>query len=150
MKVTLDTNVLVYALNRRDRKHALASEVVVRAARADCVQTLQSFCESFHVITRKFHLPEVEAIGLVGRLKARFRIVAADQLHLDDAMRVVRDHRISFWDALMWATARAAGCRVMLSEDMQDGRDLDGVRFVDPFKPENRELVDLILPPSEA
>ncbi len=150
MRVTLDTNVLVYALNRRDEKHAVASEIVVRAARGDCVQTLQSLCESFHVITRKFHVQEVEAIGLVERLKARFRIVAADQPHLDDAMRVVREHQISFWDALMWATARAAGCRAMLSEDMQDGRDLEGVRFINPFRPENRELVDLILPPLEA
>lgn len=150
MRVTLDTNVLVYALNRRDGKHALASDILVRAAGADCVQTLQSLCECFHVITRKHHVGVAQATDLVTRLKARFPIVAADRPHLDDAMRVMRDHRIAFWDALMWATARAAGCRAVLSEDLQDGRDLEGVRLVDPFKPENRALIDLILPPSEA
>ena len=53
---------------------------------------------------------------------------------------------LSFWDAMLWATARRAGCSVLLSEDFQDGRRLDGVLFVDPFAPENQRLVDLALP----
>jgi predicted nucleic acid-binding protein len=46
-----------------------------------------------------------------------------------------REHyRLSFWDALIWATARNAGVPVVLSEDYQDGREIEGVRFVNPFK----------------
>ena len=42
--------------------------------------------------------------------------------------------------------ARRAGCRVLLSEDFQDGRDLGGLLFVNPFDPANRQLLDLALP----
>lgn len=42
----------------------------------------------------------------------------------------------SFWDALIVAAAHVARCDVLLSEDLQDGMDLDGVRVVDPFRSE--------------
>jgi predicted nucleic acid-binding protein len=46
----------------------------------------------------------------------------------------------------LWATANRAGCRVLFSEDPQDGRRLEGVLFVDPFASESRKLVDLASP----
>ena len=33
----------------------------------------------------------------------------------------------------MWAAARTAGAAVLLTEDFQDGQEVEGVRFVDPF-----------------
>jgi predicted nucleic acid-binding protein len=61
-------------------------------------------------------------------------------------MRAVGRHRLSFWDAMLWATAKRAGCRVLFTEDLQDGRRLEGVLFVDPFASENQKLVDLAPP----
>ena len=49
------------------------------------------------------------------------------------ALDAVEQHKISFWDALIWAAARAAECEIVYSEDLQGGRELDGVRFKDPF-----------------
>ena len=43
------------------------------------------------------------------------------------------DAGLSFWDALVWATARANGVGVV-HEDFAHGRVVDGVRFVDPFR----------------
>ncbi len=42
--------------------------------------------------------------------------------------------RLSFWDALIVAGARAAGCRWLLSEDLTPGATYDGVEVVDPFR----------------
>lgn len=50
------------------------------------------------------------------------------------ALTAVEQYRLSFWDALVWATARDADVPVVLSEDFQDGREIEGVRFVNPFK----------------
>src|SRR4051794_9153382 len=49
------------------------------------------------------------------------------------------DHhqQLSSWDAMLLAIATAAGCRLILSEDGQDGRDLDGVTQVDPVNAAN-------------
>lgn len=40
---------------------------------------------------------------------------------------------LAFWDALIVAAARSAGCDALLTEDLQDGQDLDGLVVVDPF-----------------
>jgi predicted nucleic acid-binding protein len=60
-------------------------------------------------------------------------------------MDAVERHSLSFWDAMLWAMANRAGCRVLFSEDLQDGCRLDGVPIVDPFAAANRKLVDLAL-----
>ncbi len=61
---------------------------------------------------------------------------------LADAMRAVREHRLAFWDAMLWATARRAGVRPLVSEDLQDGRVLEGV---DPFAAGNATLIEHLL-----
>jgi predicted nucleic acid-binding protein len=46
-------------------------------------------------------------------------------------------HGFSIWDALIVTMALKAQCRVLYSEDMQDGRVIDGLRIANPFKPED-------------
>lgn len=41
---------------------------------------------------------------------------------------------LSCWDALIVAAARIAGCEHLLTEDLQHGSDLDGLRVVNPFR----------------
>jgi predicted nucleic acid-binding protein len=41
---------------------------------------------------------------------------------------------VSFWDAAIVEAARAAGCGVVLTEDLQDGMDFAGVRALNPFR----------------
>jgi predicted nucleic acid-binding protein len=49
---------------------------------------------------------------------------------------------------MLWASAQRAGVRHVLTEDLQDGFALQGVMFINPFKPENDQLIDKVLPPS--
>jgi predicted nucleic acid-binding protein len=89
-------------------------------------------------------------VRLVRRRIAAFREVAPVHPPIDedliDALDLVRDHRLAFWDALMCATANRAGLNYLLSEDMQDGRRVGGLTIVNPFRPENAALIDRILP----
>jgi predicted nucleic acid-binding protein len=149
MRLTLDSNVLIYALFGGDRRHGRAVELIDRASCADCVQTLQSYGECFRVLVHKQGLDPRTAAAQLARLRALFGITAATPDRLDAAMEAVARYRLSFWDAMLWATAKAAGCRMILSEDGDDGRDL-GVVVVNPFKPSNDGLVDLALPPLDA
>jgi predicted nucleic acid-binding protein len=52
-----------------------------------------------------------------------------------DAAFGVRDHKMSFWDAQIWAAARGNRIPVVLSEDFSDGSVVGGVRFVNPLLP---------------
>ena len=65
-----------------------------------------------------------------------FEIAAADATSLVEAMDAVGEHRLSFWDAMLWATARQAGCAAILSEDMQHGRRFSGGAVLNPFAPD--------------
>lgn len=146
MSVTFDTNVLVYTVSRDDRRHMRAAELLARATRNDCILTLQSLGECFHVLTRKRHMSPSEARREIDGFRAAFRVHSAVEDDLDRATAAVVEHGLSFWDAMLWATARRAGCRVLFSEDFQDGRRLDGVLFVNPFVEANEKLVDVSLP----
>jgi predicted nucleic acid-binding protein len=147
--VSLDANVLVYAVHAQDPRNRRAVDIVKRAARGDCTQTMQSFAECFNVLIRKRELDPDDAQAEIAKFRRSFDYVAARPADLDDAMRAVGQHRISFWDAMLWATARRAGCEVILSEDMQDRRQLEGVTIVNPFVPENDELVERIFAADE-
>jgi predicted nucleic acid-binding protein len=145
MKLTLDSNILIYATHQGDLRNAAAVDLVDRASRADCVQTLQSFGEMFRVLTARRSFSPDQAIDAVRKLMLLFEVVPATEDDFTTATETVRDHRLSFWDAMLWATARRAGCRILLTEDGQDGRNLGGVRFVNPFRAANQPLLDLVL-----
>jgi predicted nucleic acid-binding protein len=54
-------------------------------------------------------------------------------------------HRIGIWDAVILAAAAEAGCRVLLSEDLQDGFTWDGVTVVNPFSGKRNALLARVL-----
>ncbi len=50
-----------------------------------------------------------------------------------ESLRGVRDYKLSYFDAQLWACAKLNQIPVIFSEDFQDGQTLEGVRFVNPF-----------------
>ena len=75
-------------------------------------------------------------------------VQSADDSDLVLALEAVHAHRLPFWDAMLWASAQRAGVRHMLSEDFQDGFELQDVTFISPFNLENNQLIDKPLPQS--
>lgn len=133
-RFTLDTNVLVYAADRlAGRKHELALELVDRAVSRDCVLTLQSLAEFHHAVTRKGVVPVREAADQVRDWMALYPVAVADDSTLGSALQISTARKLGIWDAMIVATAAAAGCAVVVSEDMQDGQRLGGVRLCNPF-----------------
>lgn len=135
MRFTLDTNILVYALDKKaGARHDVASALVLQARRGDCVLTLQSLAELFKVLSHPRHgIDPAVAADIILDWRSCVPVVAADADAMADAMRAVIEHSLSFWDAMIWATARRAGCALLLSEDGQHGRELGGVTIVNPF-----------------
>jgi len=145
-RFSLDTNILVYAVDRdAGDRHDRAKVLIGAAARRDCVLTVQALAEFFHATTRKHLLAASLASAFVRDWLDVFPIAAADADALTDAMDAVAEHRLSFWDAMLWATARKAGCAVILSEDMQHGRSLSGVEFINPFADDTMQQLAVLL-----
>lgn len=146
--ISFDSNILVYAAdNAAGERHRKAADLIERSVRqGSCIQTLQSFGEFFNVVTRKAGMSAAEAAAFVEGWRAVVVVEASTAADLDSAMRAVNEHRLAFWDAMLWATVRRSGVRILISEDFQDGRTLDGVRFIDPFAARNSTLLDRVLP----
>ena len=146
--ISFDSNVLVYAADRTGGdRHERAADLVERAMRRqNCIQTLQSLCEFFTVVTRKAGVDRLAAAELVETWSAALVVENATLQDLADATRAVREHGLAFWDAMLWATVRRAGVGLLISEDFQDGRVLEGVRFANPFAAHNAALIDREMP----
>ncbi len=149
MTCTFDTNILVYTLpNPSNTKRHQARDLLIRGARPQAgILLLQSLAEFSYVAARKFGLSINSIERRVRDWRDAMPVQAAGTEDLTDALDLVRDHRLGFWDALMCATAGRVGLQYLLSEDMQDGRRLGSLRIVNPFRPENAALIDRILPP---
>jgi predicted nucleic acid-binding protein len=143
-KFTLDTNVLLYAVDSSEgAKHTLAATILLRAASSKQPLMLQSLNEFSNVVRRK-KLMSLEMLnGVLADHRNAFTLQPSSVDDLLDALRANEEHNLPLWDALFWATARRAGCRIILSEDFQDGRDLGGVRFNNPVHLPRRELLQL-------
>jgi len=133
-RYSLDTNILIYAVDcEAGERHLLAMDILDRAVDEDCVLALQVLAEFFHAVTRKGKMPPDEAAGQVADWQLLFPVVLPRPETLQQAIAAVTTHRLSFWDAMLWATLRPARVSVLLSEDFQDGRSLDGLAFHNPF-----------------
>ena len=134
-RFSLDTNVLVYAADRdAGGKHDRALEIIARAARRPCILTIQTLAEFYHATTRKGIAPRAEAAMQVRDWLELFPTAAADADALRLALQASERGQLAFWDALVLATARQAGCATVLSEDIADGAQLNEVIVLDPFK----------------
>lgn len=72
-------------------------------------------------------------------------IVTADEAVFAQALRLASDHKLQIWGALILCTAADAGCRILLSEDMQHGFVHRGVTVINPFaEPEHPLLADAL------
>lgn len=146
--IGLDTNILIYAADNAGdgEKHAIALDLLGHVSRSRRgVLAVQALSEFYVVAVRKAGLPEDLVASYVEAWGEAFPVVSADFADVSNAMRAHRNHRISFWDGMMWSVLRRAGVQTLLSEDLQDGRDLEGVLIVNPFDPANAEKLTDIL-----
>ena len=145
-RFSLDTNILIYAVDRSaGDKHRAADKLMRDAADKECYLTLQSLAEFFHAATRKGLVRVEEASAYTDVWQQVYDVIAADSSSFNEAIEAVRDHNLSFWDAMIWAAAKQAGCAFILSEDMRNGRRLGGVEIVNPFLKESTALLAKLL-----
>jgi predicted nucleic acid-binding protein len=130
-----DTNILVYADDDDAPKKQRVARDLWHAHRRDGtgVVSLQVLQEYFVTVTGKLKHDPRKARRKV-ELLAEFDVAEPDVSDILAAIDLHRLHGFSFWDALILRSAQQAGCRVLLSEDFQGGREIDGIQVVNPFR----------------
>jgi predicted nucleic acid-binding protein len=133
----VDTNIAVYAYDPAEPQKRLRSQDLLRELSQSeklflSVQVLNEFAAVLLRRARRGQTDleilettrELSSLGIVLPLTATMTWLA---------LQVVEEHSLSFWDALIWATAKVHGLPRVYSEDFQHGRTLDGVQFINPF-----------------
>jgi predicted nucleic acid-binding protein len=143
VRLSLDTNILVYAIDPTHAgKHARAKQLVQRAAHASAALTQQVLGEYCNVALRR--RPEEQAklresAEAYGRIFQILPTVPATILNAYD--RAVR-YKLQFWDAVILSVCLEHGCTHLLSEDLQDGQVIDGVTVLNPLLEANDAKLD--------
>jgi predicted nucleic acid-binding protein len=134
-KVFLDTNVVLYSIDRSSpRKRDQARELLRAAAEqgngAISAQVLQ---EAYVAGTRKLGVDPMTMKQIVASL-GNMEVVIVDAPMVQRAIDLAILDQISFWDGLILAAAGAAQCDIVWTEDLSDGQTIGGVRIENPFK----------------
>lgn len=133
-RFTLDTNILVYAIDAAaGTRHTLSQQIIQRAVHFDCWLTLQAVSEFYAAVTRKGIVPVRDAVAQANDWLELFPCVAASAAAVRTALAAAATGHASYWDALLAATAGEAGCVLMLTEDLRDGAELGGLQIHHPF-----------------
>lgn len=132
----IDTNILVYAHDvDAGEKHATAREMVSELwntrTGALSTQVLQEF---YVTVTRKLPKPldRTTARQLV-REYSRWRMQPIRVSHIISASEIEERYQLSFWDALIVAAAQHLGAARILSEDLQAGSTVAGIKIENPL-----------------
>lgn len=130
MRPFLDTNVLVYAALSDDPRRPTAERLLTGGGTIS-VQVLNEFV---NVARGKlsWSWPDIETMLALVSGQSR-RVLDLSVATHEAAVALARDHRLSFYDALIVASALEAGCDTLFTEDMQHGRKFGGLVIVNPF-----------------
>ena len=136
----VDTNVLVYSYDQTDGgKRARAAEVLrIVGPSGNGVLSTQVLSEFFVTVTRKIPTPlsQFDAAQIITRYIESWVVYYITSFVVSEAIRGVLTHQLSYYDSLIWATARLNQVTSIITEDGQHGRLLEGVRYLNPFHPQ--------------
>jgi predicted nucleic acid-binding protein len=130
-----DTNIVVYAddsSHPAKQRRAVALFAEHRRSRSGVVSTQVLLQEYFVAATRKLGVDAAAARRKV-ELLSEFDVAQPAPADMLAAIDLHRLHKLSFWDALILRMAKQSGCTILLSEDMQHARQVEGIRVVNPF-----------------
>lgn len=133
-KTFIDSNIILYAVDRADharrqKARAVLKELIKSGKGVVSTQVAQEF---YVIATKKLKVEPLAAKKVVDML-GQLEMLVIDLDLILSAIDCSILNRISFWDALIVCTARAGGCRELLSEDLGHSQLINGVRVVNPF-----------------
>jgi predicted nucleic acid-binding protein len=137
-RLCLDTSILIYALDPADPIKRKVSVDLLRMTIANHSLTLspQSLNEAYRVLTqRRQTMPLAAVRAFLGTL-APWATAPLDAETTKRAWAVQDETKFGWWDSLMLAAALRAECGLFISEDLEDGMTVSGLRIANPFTAE--------------
>ena len=134
----IDTNVLIYQLETLDpRKHAIAESIVsAGVATGNACISFQVIQECLNTVLRKaeIKLDPAGARAYLDNVLTPLYCVSASVALYRRALELHLRWRFAFYDSLIVAAALEAGCKRLLSEDLQQGQRIEALTIENPFR----------------
>lgn len=136
----VDTNVFGYAHDPRDKaKHeaavALIGQLSGEGRMVVSVQVINELCAILLRGKAGTAIVAGDIPALVDEMEALAEVVVLTPALTKDAADAVGSYGMSWYDALIWAAAKAVGCTLLYTEDVPGRPEIEGVRYVNPFEP---------------
>jgi len=125
---------LAYAegVNGAARK-ATAVELLQRLPAGSALLPVQTLGELFQLLVRKVNRTPAQARAAILGWRDAFPLIETSETVIVGAAELAASHRFSFWDGVVLASAAEGGCRLLLSEDLQEGFTWNSVTVTNPF-----------------
>jgi predicted nucleic acid-binding protein len=146
VKVALDTDFLAYAegVNGEGRR-SIALDLMRHLPTGAAFIPVQVLGELFNVLVRKADRSPAEAREALLGWRDAFSLIETSAQVMQAAVDLAADHKLGIWDAVIMSASAQAGCRLLLSEDMQEGFTWGGVTVVNPFGTTRHALLEALL-----
>jgi predicted nucleic acid-binding protein len=141
--IALDTNILIYAAGKNDvyQRDIRARDLLDRISPIPTIVPVQVLGEFLSVCRRTQILALNIATLIVNLWLSHYRCPTTAAVDLTLAADISGRFNLQYFDALILTVARRAGATVLLSEDMQDGLEVEGIRVINPFVSDNETLI---------
>jgi predicted nucleic acid-binding protein len=142
MRVAFDTNILAYAegVNGAAMKRT-ALGLVEKLPEGAVLLPVQALGELFHLLVRKAGRTPTKARDAILSWRDAFTLIETSAEVMLAAADLATAHQLSIWDSVILSAAAEAGCRLLLSEDLQEGFTWRGVTVTNPFSTPKHELL---------
>ena len=141
--IAFDTNILVYAQqdDKNEPRHKRALCLIYEATLIDSCVPVQVLGEFLNVCVRKLKIAPDDVVDQIDEYADVFDCPQTGRDDLAGAAHLADLHNLQFFDALIVTGSIKAGATILLSEDMHDGMEIDGLRIVNPFSAANDALL---------
>jgi predicted nucleic acid-binding protein len=106
---------------------------------------VQALGELYNVLVRKAGWAGGRARAAILGWREAFALIDTTEAVLISALDLATDHRLGIWDSIMISAASQNGCRLLLSEDLQQGFSWGGVTVINPFSAYPHPLLETLL-----
>ena len=129
-EVFLDSNVVIYMLDSRDERR----ETATRLISAGAVISSQVLSETANVARRKLHFDYPAIARILAEVMRTCPVLPVSAETVHRALLVAERYGFSYFDSLIVASARLAGCKILYSEDLQHRQTIDSeLVILNPF-----------------
>jgi predicted nucleic acid-binding protein len=146
VKIAVDTNVLAYAEGINDAERQLIAQLLLQQLPEESVLIpVQALGELYNVLTRKTAWPGDRILSAIAVWRDGYNLAATTKTAMVAAIDLAAEHKLNVWDGVIMSVAAENDCRLLLSEDLQDGFSWRGLTVANPFAAVRHPLLEALL-----